>query len=133
MELAQSIYRAEGGDPQRFLTESFGGDSAVPAATPVATEATPQALQAGAHQVQLDQHSFPVAAQQNIVDAAAAAGLRIPTACKEGECGTCRVKLVEGEVDMQHQGGLSSREEQQGYILTCCSRAKSDLVLSRKG
>lgn len=131
MDSVQAIYRAEGGDPQRFLTESFGSPSlaiAEVAPPPVALEVTE-----GASAVQLDQHRFPIAAGQTIVDAAAASGLRIPTACKEGQCGTCRVKLIEGEVDMQQQGGLSAREEQQGYILSCCSTARGDLILSRKG
>lgn len=68
---------------------------------------------------------------QFILDAARAAGLRLPSSCSKGLCGTCKSKLVSGEVDMKHGGGIRQREIDQGMILPCCSTPLSDVVLER--
>lgn len=56
-------------------------------------------------------------------------GIAIPYACAEGICGTCRVRRRSGEVEMHHQGGIEDEEIAAGEILTCCSYARSHLVL----
>lgn len=63
--------------------------------------------------------------------AAHSGGVRLQTACGQGICGTCRTKLVSGTVDMSHQGGIKQREIDQGWILPCCSRPTSNIVLDR--
>ena len=45
-----------------------------------------------------------------VLEAAKAAGLRLPSSCTKGMCGTCKSKLISGKVDMQHQGGIRQRE-----------------------
>ncbi|MFI0485333.1 1,2-phenylacetyl-CoA epoxidase subunit PaaE [Actinomadura sp. 9N215] len=45
----------------------------------------------------------------------------LPFACKGGVCGTCRAKLVEGEVEMRRNYALDPAELDAGYILTCQS------------
>ena len=61
-------------------------------------------------------------------------GIGLPYGCKDGACGSCKCKVVSGEVVMgEHQAkALSPEEEAQGLILTCRSTAKSDLVLESK-
>ncbi len=54
-----------------------------------------------------------------VLDAAHAAGLDVPYACKGGVCCTCKAKLVEGEVTMDVVYGLEPDEIEAGYILTC--------------
>ncbi|NMG46074.1 2Fe-2S iron-sulfur cluster binding domain-containing protein [Aromatoleum toluvorans] len=66
-----------------------------------------------------------------LLDAARAAGLRLPSSCAKGMCGTCKSRLVSGEVDMAHGGGIRQREIDQGFILPCCSTPRSDLVIER--
>lgn len=66
-----------------------------------------------------------------VLDAARAAGLRLPSSCTQGMCGTCKSKLVSGQVDMKHQGGIRKREIDAGMILICCSKPLSDLVIER--
>jgi ferredoxin-NADP reductase len=66
-----------------------------------------------------------------VLDAARAAGLRLPSSCTKGMCGTCKCKLVSGTVDMKHQGGIRQREIDAGMILICCSKPQSDLVIER--
>ena len=70
------------------------------------------------------------AEQGNVLDAAAAAGLAVPFSCGEGLCGTCKHTLADGEVDMQHAGGIRPREIVNGKFLLCCSRPLTDLVVT---
>ena len=58
-----------------------------------------------------------------------AAGVRLPSSCRQGMCGTCKLTLVDGRVDMAHQGGIRPREIQRGGFLPCCSRPETDLVI----
>jgi ring-1,2-phenylacetyl-CoA epoxidase subunit PaaE len=55
----------------------------------------------------------------SILDAAAAAGMDVPYSCKSGVCGTCRAKLVDGQVRMDRNFALEKHEVAEGFILTC--------------
>lgn len=68
---------------------------------------------------------------RTILESALTAGLRLPSSCTKGMCGTCKSRMQSGEVDMNHQGGIRKREIDQGMILLCCSRPKADLVIDR--
>ncbi|WP_404989431.1 FAD-binding oxidoreductase [Caballeronia sp. LZ003] len=68
---------------------------------------------------------------ENVLDAAKKAGVRLPSSCTQGMCGTCKVKLVSGEVSMKHAGGIRQREIDQGMVLLCCSKPLSDLVVDK--
>lgn len=61
--------------------------------------------------------------------AATQLGIRIPKACGMGICGTCRVLKVSGEVEMEHNGGITDDDVAEGYILSCCSRPKTDVEI----
>ena len=64
-----------------------------------------------------------------MVDAATAAGIRVPYSCKGGMCCTCKAKLLEGEVSMDVHWGLEDEEVAKGYILTCQSHPKTEKVV----
>jgi ferredoxin-NADP reductase len=68
---------------------------------------------------------------QHVLEAAQQAGLRLPKSCSQGMCGTCKVKLVSGRVEMNHQGGIRQREIDQGMVLLCCSKPLTDLVIEK--
>jgi ferredoxin-NADP reductase len=68
---------------------------------------------------------------QHVLDAARKAGVRLPSSCTQGMCGTCKVKLLSGEVAMKHAGGIRQREIDQGMVLLCCSKPLSDLVVDK--
>lgn len=64
-----------------------------------------------------------------ILDAAAAAGIMLPSSCGQGMCGTCKVTKISGDVEMNHNGGIRPREVNQGKVLLCCSVPTSSVVL----
>nr|WP_244163968.1 2Fe-2S iron-sulfur cluster binding domain-containing protein [Rhodococcus koreensis] len=55
--------------------------------------------------------------------------MNMPSSCGQGLCGTCKVTLVSGEVDMQHNGGIRPKEIAQNKILLCCSKPRTPLVV----
>jgi ferredoxin len=70
-------------------------------------------------------------ADTNILDAAIASGIRLPSSCTQGLCGTCKSKKLSGEVEMNHQGGIRQREIDQGMVLLCCGKPLSDVTIDR--
>lgn len=66
-----------------------------------------------------------------VLNAARGSGLRLPSSCTKGLCGTCKSKLVSGKVEMKHAGGIRQREIDQGMVLLCCSKPLTDLVVER--
>jgi ring-1,2-phenylacetyl-CoA epoxidase subunit PaaE len=63
-----------------------------------------------------------------ILDAALAVRCDAPYACKGGVCGTCRAKLVLGEVAMDRNYALEPDEIESGFVLACQSAPVSDEV-----
>jgi vanillate O-demethylase ferredoxin subunit len=55
-------------------------------------------------------------------------GVKIPTSCEQGMCGTCKIKVLEGEVDHRDKR-LSPQEKDEGFFLACVSRAKGDVLV----
>lgn len=52
-----------------------------------------------------------------------------PFACRGGVCGTCRAKVLEGSVTMDHCYALEPEEVERGYVLTCQSHPTSDRLV----
>ena len=67
--------------------------------------------------------------QPSILDAASAAGLEVPFSCTSGVCGTCRAKLVEGEVRMERNFALDKAEVAGGFVLTCQAHPLTERVV----
>ncbi len=64
----------------------------------------------------------------SILDAAARAGMDVPYSCKSGVCGTCRAKLMEGQVRMDRNFALEKGEVESGFVLTCQAHPLTDKV-----
>jgi 3-phenylpropionate/trans-cinnamate dioxygenase ferredoxin reductase subunit len=77
------------------------------------------------------QREIACGSNQLVLAAAREAGVRLPSSCAQGMCGTCKVKLVSGAVEMKHNGGIRQREIDQGMVLLCCSTPRSDLVVDK--
>ena len=75
--------------------------------------------------------SFEAAAGQSVLDAALNASLNLPHSCKGGNCGSCRARLLTGEIHYPNGQplGLSEAEAAEGFVLLCQARALSDLSI----
>lgn len=69
-------------------------------------------------------HRVPLAPGQTLLEAARAAGLRAPSSCESGYCGSCMAQRVVGEVHMRTREALSDRDVARGRILMCQSLAR---------
>ncbi|MGA8784140.1 MAG: CDP-6-deoxy-delta-3,4-glucoseen reductase [Polaromonas sp.] len=78
--------------------------------------------------------SFTANADEPLLTAAIRQGIGLPYGCKDGACGSCKCKKLEGTVTHgAHQlKALSAEEEANGFILTCCGVAHSDVVLESR-
>ena len=78
--------------------------------------------------------SFDVANEEAILPAAIRAGVGLPYGCRDGACGSCKSRLLEGRVvHGTHQLRTLTREEEDaGWILTCCARPQTDCVVQAR-
>jgi ring-1,2-phenylacetyl-CoA epoxidase subunit PaaE len=67
--------------------------------------------------------------QASILDAASDAGMEVPFSCTSGVCGTCRAKLVEGQVRMERNFALDKKEVAAGFVLTCQAHPTTERVV----
>ncbi|MGO9818498.1 MAG: NADH:ubiquinone reductase (Na(+)-transporting) subunit F [Acidocella sp.] len=68
---------------------------------------------------------------QTILDACLRAGIYLPYACGHGLCGTCKVEVIDGEVDHADASpfALMDFERNEGKTLACSARLKSDVTI----
>ena len=52
-----------------------------------------------------------------------------PFSCRQGQCGTCKTKLLAGNVRMASEAGLDLDSRAQGFVLTCVGRANGAVRL----
>ena len=81
--------------------------------------------------VQPSGRQFVAEADETLLDAALRQGLTLPYGCKDGACGACKGKVLDGTVEhgkaMAH--ALTENDKAAGLALYCCARAESDLVI----
>lgn len=132
MKSVRNILRELGFDMAGYHEESF--DFALLASSLDVATIEPPALDAGrtqgrSYSVEFVRSGVTVTcpADKPLLEAAYDAGVRVPSSCTQGLCGTCKSTKLSGEVDMRHNGGIRPREVAQNKILLCCSRPVSDL------
>jgi len=90
-------------------------------------------LSAREHTVRIEPHgrTLRVTPGQPVLEAALSAGLNLPHSCKSGHCGSCRARLLAGEIHYPNGPplGITAEEAQCGDILLCQARANSDLTV----
>ncbi|MBI5107686.1 MAG: CDP-6-deoxy-delta-3,4-glucoseen reductase [Rhodocyclales bacterium] len=76
-------------------------------------------------------HSFETDGSDTVLQAAIDAGLTLPYGCRNGACGACKGKVLEGLVDhgQAQDTALPTSDRAAGMTLFCCARPLSDLVL----
>ena len=76
-------------------------------------------------------HVFTVQGDETILDAALREGFVISYGCRNGACGTCKGRLLEGEVDYgtYQETALPEAEKRLGMALFCQARPRGDIVI----
>jgi CDP-4-dehydro-6-deoxyglucose reductase, E3 len=77
---------------------------------------------------------FDVARNEPILNAAIRSGIGLPYGCKDGACGSCKSKLLQGQVihGEYQPKALSEAEQAAGLILTCCATPTTDCVVEAR-
>ena len=73
---------------------------------------------------------FPCESNESVLDAAQRAGFEIPFSCRKGVCGTCKGRVIEGEVRAFAGDALGGGERAEGQVLFCNARPRSDLIIA---
>ena len=78
--------------------------------------------------------SFDAGDDETLLAAAIRQGIGLPYGCREGACGSCKSRLVEGRVVLgaHLDKALSAQEEAEGWILTCCATAQTDCIVEAR-
>ncbi len=120
---AQQVLGELGVPPERVHRELFYVEDTAP---PPAEHVEP-AIDASTSDVSIvldgRRTTVPLAHDVSILDGAQRVRTDLPFACKGGVCGTCRARVVAGEVDLRRNFALDPAELAAGFVLTCQSYA----------
>ncbi|MCF8238534.1 MAG: ferredoxin--NADP reductase [Saprospiraceae bacterium] len=118
MEVADAALRSVGFPPERIHREHFDSEP-----LPAPTGGEEAELTATLDGQDLHVHVKP---GQTLLEAMMGAGHQVPFSCSSGACASCMAHLDEGEVIMDFAPALDKSEIDDGFILTCQAKAKSD-------
>ncbi|MFH7042061.1 PepSY domain-containing protein [Paucibacter sp. JuS9] len=119
MEAVQQVAAAASWPAEAIHVEHFGADTKL-----VGAPCEPFELH-----LRRSGRTLQVPADRSIVEVLDAAGVPVPTSCREGVCGTCSTRVIEGRCE-HRDAFLSPAEHAAGdRIITCVSRASGRLVL----
>ena len=81
--------------------------------------------------IQPSGHRFVADVDDTLLEAGLAHGHTLPYGCRDGVCGACKGRVLNGTVDYgSHQDdALSAQEKAAGMALFCCAKPLSDLVI----
>jgi glycine betaine catabolism B len=128
----KAILRGIGVPVTQVRSEAFEAAVASARAEGATAEAAPSPRPSGtaAARVQLaaSGKTIPVAPGQTLLEAAEAASVEIPSSCRAGVCGTCRTRLVSGDVECDADA-MTAEDREQGYVYACVAWAKGNCVV----
>ncbi len=88
------------------------------------------------HQVTIQPsgHQFIVEEDETILEAALRQGFSLPYGCRNGACGSCKGKVLSGELDYGTHSATALKDEEkaQGRALFCRARPLTDLTIEAK-
>ena len=67
--------------------------------------------------------------RKTVLEAAEDVAVKIDYSCRVGTCGTCKTKLLSGSVTMEAEEGLNPGDMENGWILACQAKARSDIAV----
>jgi len=131
-DVARQVLLACDADDQHIHRELFFVGPPPAAGSRAAAAATQEPTAGASVTVLLDGRSQTFTLPEDgasILDATLRYRADAPFACKNGVCGTCRAKVVEGEVRMDANYALEPADIAAGYALACQSHPAADRVV----
>jgi ferredoxin len=124
MDNARQILSILGVKQERILQESFGESK--------------RSMESGPREARVvdtvvfiqSQKVCHGSAECTLLDLAEKNGVPIPFGCRQGQCGTCATRVLNGTVQMDVEAGLTAEQKNAGYVLPCVSRAEGTVVLA---
>ncbi len=131
----RALLQARGMPPAQVRSEIFeaavaaSANGATAAATAAASTAA-SAARSGALEIvcQRSKTTLRIAGNQTLLDAAEAAGVGIESLCRAGVCGTCRTRVVSGDMACT-SSMLDDADRRSGFVLACVSRPQTNCVI----
>jgi CDP-4-dehydro-6-deoxyglucose reductase len=79
-------------------------------------------------------HQFQVEDGESVLTAALRQGFILPYGCRNGACGSCKGRIVEGEVDygVYQRKALTDDEKAQGKALFCQAKPLGELIIEAR-
>ncbi|WP_156802237.1 hybrid-cluster NAD(P)-dependent oxidoreductase [Leeia oryzae] len=121
MDYVKKLLLEHGFPEAHYHQESFSLESAVPTEAAISGDICVVELIKSGRVIKVNQ-------AENLMASLKAQGVPVPSSCGQGVCGTCKTRVVSGQVEMKHQGGIRQREIDKGYCLLCCSKPSGQLV-----
>ena len=123
MQHVSELLKELGVSADRIKQESFDGKSsaAILDSFPGSSVASVEFARSG--------FSFELIGDQTLLEFAETLGISIPYSCRQGQCGTCATRLLQGSVTMQTEDGLSAEQKQAGFILPCVTRLQGSITI----
>lgn len=130
MDALQQALTSAGTPRARMHSEVFVSLSGDPFAPVDEITDTVDSAGAASVAVELDgeSHEMMWPRSSTLVDVMLSKNLDVPYSCREGECGSCACRVIEGDVEMENSAILNPSDIADGYILACQARPVSDRV-----
>ncbi|MBX9792604.1 MAG: 2Fe-2S iron-sulfur cluster binding domain-containing protein [Pirellulales bacterium] len=136
MEAIKKALLELGVPEKRIKTEAFGlalgkpePSRALAAPTGGGAEATVSTATLPTVSFSLSNKAGPLPPDKTVLDVADEIGVEIDNSCRVGTCGTCRVKLLSGQVTMAVEDGLEPGDKESNIILACQAKTTGDVVV----
>lgn len=122
MDAVREMLIALGYDMERYHQESFSTPVKDEEQSPDLDDVVPDEEASASITFAQSEVKATCTETDTVLAVARNAGIIIPSGCTFGVCGTCKVRKKAGEVHMVHNGGITDRDIDNGFILACCSK-----------
>lgn len=124
MDAAQAILAEIGVKPERIHQENFGGKGRIPVPQSSPTKEAGTSVEFARSGKKCSMQD-----DKSLLELAEANGVAIPYSCRQGQCGTCKTRLLEGAVQMDAEQGLDPDSKARGFVLLCVGHPQGPVKL----
>jgi len=122
MKDARAILASLGVDQSRVTQESFDGHHSS------TTHGSNQSI--STVEFVRSQKTCEVSAGSSLLEVAESNGVKIPYGCRQGQCGTCAIRVLSGSVSMSTDAGLTSEQRNRGFVLPCVGQPEGAVIVA---